>query len=94
MKALGVPDHVLMRELEGEGILLDLETETYFGLDEVGTRMWAELVANPSVEEACRVLQEEFDVEPSVLRRDLERLVAELVETGLLEPRAARGPVK
>ena len=82
------PDHVVMRELEGEAILLNLETETYFGLDEVGTRIWTELVASPDVERACEVLQEEFDVEPSVLRGDVERLAAELVETGLLEHRS------
>ena len=81
------PDHVVMRELEGEAILLNLETEAYFGLDEVGTRIWTELVASPDVERACEVLQEEFEVEPSVLRGDVERLAAELLEKGLLKLR-------
>lgn len=79
------PEHVLLRELEGEAVLLNLETETYFGLDEVGTRIWRELVASPSVERACEVLQEEFDVEPAVLRRDVESLIAQLLEARLLE---------
>lgn len=79
------PEHVLVRELEGEAILLNLETETYFGLDEIGTRIWAELLANGSLEGACEALEEELDVEPAVLRRDVERLVDELVEKGLLE---------
>lgn len=82
------PEHVLVRELEGEAILLNLETETYFGLDEIGTRIWAELVVSESVEGASEALQGEFDVEPNVLRRDVERLVTELVEKGLLELRA------
>ncbi len=84
------PEHVALRELEGEAILLNLETETYFGLDEVGTLIWTELLASPSVEEACEVLQEKFDVEPTALRRDVDRLVTELLETGLLELRADR----
>ena len=83
------PDRVLVRELEGEAILLDLETETYFGLDAVGTRIWAELLRKPSVDAACEALLEALDVEPAVLRRDVEGLVAELVEAGLLERRAA-----
>lgn len=82
------PEHVVMRELDGEAVLLNLETETYFGLDEVGTRIWDELMASGSVEEALQALEKEFDVEPSRLRRDVDRLVSELTESGLLEPRA------
>lgn len=84
MTKLGVPEHVLTRTLEGEAVLLNLETETYFGLDEVGTRIWTALLASPSVELACATLREEFDVEPSVLRADVEKLVKELLESGLL----------
>ena len=87
------PDHVVVRELEGEAILLNLETEAYFGLDEVGTRIWSELVASASVEGVCEVLQQEFDVEPSVLRGDVEKLASELLEQGLLEPEPVDGAV-
>jgi hypothetical protein len=38
-----VPEGVLVRELEGESVMLNLNSEFYFGLDEVGTRMWAVL---------------------------------------------------
>lgn len=81
------PDHVLLRELDGQAVLLNLNTETYFGLDEVGTRMWSELVAGASVDGAFLRLEREFDVDPGVLRRDLQALVAELLEAGLLEHR-------
>ena len=33
------PD-VLSQEVNGETVLLDLEGESYFGLNEVGTRVW------------------------------------------------------
>jgi hypothetical protein len=33
------PD-VLSQEVHGETVLLDLAGETYFGLNEVGTRIW------------------------------------------------------
>lgn len=79
------PDHVLLRELDGQAVLLNLETETYFGLDEVGARMWTELVANASVDGAFRSLQHEFEVDPGVLRSDLESLVAQLLDAGLLK---------
>jgi hypothetical protein len=82
------PD-VLVREIRGESVLLDLASESYFGLDDVGTAMWRELVASPSIDEACRALVEEYDVAPEVLKADLERFVSRLVEAGLVEVRDA-----
>ena len=35
-----MPAHVLVRFLDRECVLLNLETEQYFGLDETGTRIW------------------------------------------------------
>ena len=78
------PD-VLVRELEGESVLLNLKSESYFGLDEIGTRMWSALVGSPSVEAAFDALLEEYDVEPEQLRSDLDQFVATLKEAGLLD---------
>jgi len=59
-----VPTHVLVRHLDGECVLLNLETEKYFGLDATGTRMWELLTHSPSIEAAFDKLAEEFEVEP------------------------------
>lgn len=37
---VSVPEDTLMRELEGESVLLNLTNEKYYGLNKVGTRMW------------------------------------------------------
>ena len=82
-----VPAHVLIRHLDGESVLLNLETEKYFGLDSTGTRMW-ELVTNaPSIESAYGMLAREFEVEPETLRTHLAELLGQLVENGLLQVR-------
>lgn len=78
------PDAVLVRELGGESVLLNLDTESYFGLDEVGTRMWAALTESDSIETACARLRAEYDVEPENLREDVEVLVHALTEAGLV----------
>jgi hypothetical protein len=83
-RALRAPEHVLQRELAGESVILDLETETYYGLDAVGTRMWSLVTGAHDVETAYRILADEYDVAPETLRRDLERLLDDLVERGLL----------
>jgi Coenzyme PQQ synthesis protein D (PqqD) len=79
-----VPRHVLVRHLEGESVLLNLQTERYFGLDTTGTRMWEQLASSPSIEEAYEKLLEEFEVEPGLLRANLSELLTNLVQNGLL----------
>lgn len=81
---VAIPDGVLVRELQGESVLLNLNTECYFGLDDVGTRMWAALNAAPSVEAACAMLLDEYEVEPERLRGDLGAFLDQLAELGLI----------
>lgn len=49
---ISVPSHVLVRFLDKESVLLNIETERYFGLDETGTRMWQLVTAAPKIEVA------------------------------------------
>jgi hypothetical protein len=79
-----VPETVLLRELDGEAVILNLETEAYLGLDAVGTRMWNVLTSQPSVEAAFGLLLTEYDVAPETLREDLQRLLGELRAHGLI----------
>src|ERR1700758_131209 len=80
-----VPSHVLVRVLDKESVLLNIETERYFGLDETGTRMWQLVTAAPKVEVAYQQLLDEYDVEPELLRENLTELLDRLVENGLLQ---------
>lgn len=79
-----VPDSVLSTELQDEGVLLNLETGEYFGLDEVGLDMWKSLAAAGTVADAQAALLAQYDVAEDVLARDLEAFVARLVERGLV----------
>jgi hypothetical protein len=77
--------HVLVRFLDNESVLLNLETERYFGLDETGTRMWQVVTAAPSIDAAYQELQNEFDVESELLRLHFTELLGRLVDNGLLQ---------
>ncbi len=79
------PAHVLVRFLDRESVLLNLETEQYFGLDETGTRMWQLVTDSPNIDAAYEELLAEFDVEPELLRSNLTELLGQLVENGLLQ---------
>lgn len=84
-----IAPHVSTSELHAELVLLNFESETYFGLDAVGARILAALTAAPSVELAVQALLAEFDVDAQRLRADIDRLVDELLAGGLVELRAA-----
>ena len=85
---LVVPPDVLINVVDGQSVLLNLKTERYFGLDEVGTAMWRALTTSPSVQAACEALLAEYEVAPERLRQDILDLAAKLLEQGLLEVRS------
>ena len=78
------PD-VLFRELEGESVLLNLATEQYYVLDDVGTRMWQLLAQHQEVDAVIPLLMEEYDVSEDRVRGDLSSLIAGLAAAGLVQ---------
>jgi hypothetical protein len=82
---ISVSEHVLARELDNESILLHLESGTYFGLDETGTRIWFLIAQHGQLESVVLALLEEYDVDEAQLRQDLLRFVRDLVSRQLLE---------
>jgi hypothetical protein len=84
-----VPSNVLIRFLDQESVLLNLNTERYFGLDPVGTRMWQLVTSMPTIDAAYFQLIEEFDVDPVTLRSNLAELLEHLVENGLIATQPA-----
>ena len=80
-----IPQDVLLSGVEGESVLLNLESERYFGLDEVGTRMFSVLTESNSIQAAYEVLLDEYNVDAKSLRSDLISLINDLVAQGLME---------
>lgn len=80
-----VPSSTLYRELQGESVLLQLDTGEYFGLDEVGTRVWQLIVEKGDLDAVEAAMRQEFDVDGAVLADDLRRLVDELAAKRLIE---------
>lgn len=78
------PSHVLVRFMDNESVLLNMETERYFGLDETGTRMWQLSTGESSIELAYQQLLSEYDIDADTLRQNLGELLEKLTENGLL----------
>lgn len=82
---ISAPADVLIRELDSEAVLLNLNSESYFGLDEVGTRMWTLLTTSETIQAAYDGLLAEYEVEPERLRQDLLELLDKLIAHGLVD---------
>lgn len=78
-----VSDKVLIQEIEGEAVLLNLSNEQYFGLNDVGTRFWNLLSEHGESEKVIEALKEEYMVDEDELENDLAVLVNKLVDQGL-----------
>jgi hypothetical protein len=84
-----VRTHALVRFLEKESVFLNLETESYYGLDEIGTRMWQVVTAAPNIESAYAALLGEFEVGKELQRQNLSELLGRLGDIGLLRVQVA-----
>lgn len=76
---------VFAQEVDGEMVLLDMESENYFGLDEVGTSIWQAMQEYGTLQEVFNAMLEQYDVEEKVLKKDLIDFVEKLAESGLVE---------
>lgn len=75
--------------LGDEAVILGADAGQYFGLNEVGARVW-ELVQHPvSVSTIRDTLCGEYEVAPEECERDVVELLNELSRNGLIDVRPA-----
>jgi hypothetical protein len=82
--ALQAAPGVVFQEVEGEMVLLDLEGERYYVLDDIGTRCWQLLNEHGDVEKIVASMLAEFDVDEATLRSDIDALLGRLSEARLV----------
>jgi hypothetical protein len=79
-----VPAQVLVAHLEGEAVILHMDTKRYYRLNDTAAVIWKALERGESIPGIVAALRKEFDVAGDVATHEAERVVAELVELGLL----------
>ncbi len=79
-----VSGEVLAQEIDGEMVLLDLKSESYFGLDPVATRIWQLLQSHGDLQQVQAIMADEFEVDGDQLTRDLRDHINELLAAGLV----------
>ena len=76
---------VIYRELGGEMVLLNLQNGVYYGLNESGMQMWTLLAELKEPRRVVDALEQEYAASRDQLERDLQALLTELREKGLIE---------
>jgi hypothetical protein len=84
MKAFRIPEDVVFRDLDGEGVVLNLATGTYFGLNPTGTRVWHLIQDGKATDDIVHAIVAEFDVSPETAATDVAALLVDLEAKGLV----------
>jgi coenzyme PQQ synthesis protein D (PqqD) len=79
------PD-VVFRDLEGEAVILDLASGTYFGLNAVATRVWRLLDEGRPFASIVDAIASEFDADRADVERDVAALLRDLRARRLVVP--------
>lgn len=68
-----------------ELVMFDKDAGKYYGLNEVATTIWNQLVSAMSVEDLCASLTTEFEISMEQCRQEVLDFLPHLREKGLIE---------
>lgn len=72
-----------MQEADADAVLLDVDTGSYFALNEVGGRVWS-LCDGRTVSQIVEVISAEFDAPVEMIRADVLELLGALADEKLV----------
>ena len=95
MTARAIPDSAIVvaagefldSEFGTEVVILNLKDGVYYGLEDVGARIWTLLREPVTIAAIREVLVSEFEVEAARCERDIRKLLGELAARGFLQIR-------
>lgn len=76
---------VLVSDVDDEVVMLDRESDVYYGLNEVGAFIWEQLAEPRTVAELEESTAEAFDVSRSRCRKDVQEFLTDLLDADLIE---------
>ena len=76
-------DDLVVEEIDDDIVVLDLEGNKYFGLNEVGWMIWRDIQEDRSFGEIVDGIVEEFDVDEEIARDDAAVFIDQLLDAGL-----------
>jgi len=83
-KSVHFSQSVFSQEVDGEMVLLDMNSENYFGLDAVGTVIWQAMQEHKKLGDVLNFLIEYYEIDEEILKNDLLQFVENLEKSGLI----------
>jgi len=83
---VAISKDVLTAHLQGEAVLLHLDTKQYYRLNETGAAIWRCLEEGVGLADIASRLVTEFDVELATAEAEVQRVLGELRERRLVGP--------
>ncbi|MEM8484872.1 MAG: PqqD family protein [Bacteroidota bacterium] len=77
-------NNLMMADLEGEAVLLNIQTGRYFGLNDVGTTVWSLLKTPCTIEDILLHMQGRYEVSADALREDILQFLADMEKRNLI----------
>ncbi|GLQ34142.1 hypothetical protein GCM10007939_04250 [Amylibacter marinus] len=81
---ISISEKALMVDLENEAVILNLNNERYYGLDDVSKNFWHWLNEFKDVDQVLHHAVDAYQVEEEVIRKDLGGFLLELSKAGLI----------
>lgn len=78
---------LLSSKIDEEVIIMGLQTDKYYGLDAIASRIWELLEEPRSLDELVLLLCEEYEVEEAVCREETLALLQEMAKQKLVHER-------
>jgi hypothetical protein len=72
-------------DMDGEVVILDLASGTYYGLDTVGARVWSLIEQPAALPDIHEAIMAEFDVDAQTCSRDVQAFLERMHSIGLVD---------
>ncbi len=77
--------HVTWRKVGDEAVILDMDSAIYYSIEDPGLRIWELIGEGKSVEAIVGLIIEEYDGREDEVRKDIDQLVKQLQDEGIIE---------
>lgn len=79
-------ENILSSEIDDEVVLMSMDTDKYYGLDPIASRIWKLLQQPCTLRQMCEKLMTEFKVDARTCQRDVLEFVQKLADAQLVMP--------
>jgi hypothetical protein len=77
--------NLLVSEIDGEAVMLDVTSGKYFNLNVVGNSVWQHIESPKTISSICQNICDQYAVDSASCEADVARFVGELVDSGIVE---------